>query len=253
MQLESICTIVTGGASGLGRAVVELFAKKGAHAAIFDTDEEAGRTVAKAAGGAFFKVDVTNASQMAKSMAAAQSALGPPRILVNCAGVGASAKTVDRNGAPHPLDMFSKILAVNVTGTFNAITQFAALAAQNEPIGEERGVIINTASIAAYDGQMGQAAYAASKGGVISMTLPVARDLARYGVRVCTIAPGLFLTPMLNGAPEAVRTSLAQSVPFPQRLGDPGEYALLAEQIVANPMLNGETIRLDAALRMAPK
>jgi len=175
------------------------------------------------------------------------------RILVNCAGIAPPVKTVGKEFAPHPMDVFRRVIEVNLIGTFTVITKFAARLAQADPVGEERGVIVNTASVAAFEGQIGQVAYSASKGGVAGMCLPIARDLSQYGIRVMTIAPGLFLTPMVKGLPQAAQDSLGKMSPFPQRLGDPSEYALLVKSIVANPMLNGETIRLDAAIRMSPR
>jgi NAD(P)-dependent dehydrogenase (short-subunit alcohol dehydrogenase family) len=183
----------------------------------------------------------------------AERAHGIGRIVVNCAGIGPPAKTVGRDGTPHGLDVFRTVIAVNLIGTFNVLSKFAARLCMAPTLGEERGVIVNTASVAAFDGQIGQAAYAASKGGIVGMTLPIARDLAAFGVRVMTIAPGLFLTPLLQGLPAAAQESLGRQVPFPNRLGDPAEFALLVESIIANPMLNGETIRLDGAIRMAPR
>ncbi len=184
---------------------------------------------------------------------AAEAAHGVARVLVNCAGVAIAVKTVGREAAPHPLDQFRKVVEINLIGTFNVISKFAARLSQAEPLGEERGVIINTASVAAFEGQIGQAAYSASKGGVAGMTLPIARDLSQFGIRVMTIAPGIFWTPMLGGLPQAAQDSLGKQVPFPSRLGRPEEYAMLAASIIANPMLNGETIRLDGAIRMAPR
>jgi NAD(P)-dependent dehydrogenase (short-subunit alcohol dehydrogenase family) len=253
MQIKGLRAIVTGGASGLGGATAAMLAGRGASVAIFDRDEERGRAHAEAIGGAFFAVDVADETSAEAAFAAAEDAGGVARLLVNCAGVAPAIKTVSKEGAPHPLDAFRRTINVNLIGSFNTIAQFAARLAAADPLGEERGVIVNTASVAAYDGQIGQAAYAASKGGVVGMTLPIARDLAQHRIRVVTIAPGIFLTPMLMGLPQAAQDSLGQQVPHPSRLGRPEEYAQLVEAIVANPMLNGEVIRLDGAIRMAPR
>ncbi|HEU0222232.1 MAG TPA: SDR family NAD(P)-dependent oxidoreductase [Paracoccaceae bacterium] len=256
MQLsKDIAAIVTGGASGLGEATARMLAGQGARVAIFDMNEEAGRAVAAELGGTFVKVDVADPAAVRAGIAAARAAHGQERIAVNCAGVGWAARTVDRDGSPHDPDFFVKIVGINLIGTFNVASQAAAGMTRTEPVTAdgERGVIVNTASVAAFDGQIGQIGYSASKGGVAAMTLPMARDLARAGIRVCTIAPGLFMTPMLKGLPEAAQQSLGAQVPFPARLGDPAEYALLVRQIIENPMLNGEVIRLDGAIRMAPK
>jgi NAD(P)-dependent dehydrogenase (short-subunit alcohol dehydrogenase family) len=230
-----------------------MLADAGAKVAIFDLNEEVGKAHAEAIGGAFFKVNVSDEASVTEAVAQAEAKHGVARVLVNCAGIAPAVKTVGRENKPHPLDTFRKTIEVNLIGSFNVITQFSARLAAADPVGEERGVIINTASVAAYDGQIGQAAYAASKGGVVGMTLPVARDLAALKIRVMTIAPGIFLTPMLLGLPQAAQDSLGQQVPHPSRLGKPEEYAQLAASIIANPMLNGEVIRLDGAIRMAPK
>lgn len=253
MKLEGIAAIVTGGASGLGGATAKMLASHGALVTIFDLNEEAGNASAEAIGGRFVRTDVTNEDSVRAGLDAAEETHGVARVLVNCAGVAPAIKTVGKELQPHPLEAFRKAVGINLVGTFNAISQFAARLAAAEPIGEERGVIINTASVAAYDGQIGQAAYAASKGGVVGLTLPVARDLAQHKIRVVTIAPGIFLTPMLMGLPQAAQDSLGQQVPHPSRLGHPDEYALLVDSIIANPMLNGEVIRLDGAIRMAPR
>ena len=252
MQLQGLAAVVTGGASGLGAATARRFADAGMKVTIFDRDTERGKALAESIGGLFFALDVTEEEAVAAALDAAASAHGVARVLVNCAGIGPAAKTVSR-GEPHPYDLFRKVIAVNLVGSFNCIRLVAARLVAAEAIGEERGVFINTASVAAFDGQIGQAAYAASKGGIVGMTLPIARDLADKQIRVMTIAPGLFATPLLMGLPEEVRESLARSVPHPHRLGDPSEYAALAQHIVENPMLNGETIRLDGAIRMAPR
>jgi NAD(P)-dependent dehydrogenase (short-subunit alcohol dehydrogenase family) len=253
MDAANLAAIVTGGASGLGGATAARLAEMGAKVAIFDLNEEAGQAHAAAIGGSFFKVDVSSEESVAAALEAAEQAHGIARILVNCAGIAPAAKTVDKHGAPHSYSLFKKTLEVNLLGSFNVLSQFAARLIKADPIGEERGVIINTASVAAFDGQIGQPAYGASKGGVVGMTLPVARDLSQHLIRVCTIAPGIFITPMLMGLPQAAQDSLGQMVPHPSRLGKPEEYAMLAESIIRNPMLNGETIRLDGAIRMAPK
>jgi NAD(P)-dependent dehydrogenase (short-subunit alcohol dehydrogenase family) len=253
MNLDQIPVLVTGGASGLGGATATLLASRGARVTILDVNAEAGRTAASEFGGHFVAADVTDEDSVAQALDSAENAHGVTRILVNCAGVAPAIKTVNKEGKPHPLDAFRKAVGINLIGTFNVIAQFAARLSAADPIGEERGVIVNTASVAAYDGQMGQAAYAASKGGVVGMTLPVARDLAQHRIRVVTIAPGIFLTPMLMGLPQAAQDSLGQQVPHPSRLGRPEEYAMLVESIIINPMLNGEVIRLDGAIRMAPR
>jgi NAD(P)-dependent dehydrogenase (short-subunit alcohol dehydrogenase family) len=253
VELKGIGAIVTGGASGLGGATAKMLADGGAKVAIFDLNEEAGQKHADAIGATFFKVNVSDEADVSRALDEAAAKNGVGRVLVNCAGIAPAVKTVGRENVPHPQDTFRKTLEVNLLGTFTMIAQFASRLAKAEPIGEERGVIINTASVAAYDGQIGQAAYAASKGGVVGMTLPVARDLAQHQIRVMTIAPGIFLTPMLLGLPQAAQDSLGKMVPHPSRLGKPEEYAQLAGSIIANPMLNGEVIRLDGAIRMAPK
>ena len=253
MKIDGVAAIVTGGASGLGGGTVERLARSGAKVTILDLNEELGTTLATAVGGNFIRVDVTDEQAVASAIAEAEAVNGKARILVNCAGIGPPGKVIDRNGHPLPLAAFSKIVTINLIGTFNVLSQFAAALHTADPIGEERGVVINTASVAAYDGQIGQAAYAASKGGVVGMTLPIARELARYGIRVMTIAPGIFWTPLLAMLPQDAQDSLGAQVPFPSRLGQPDEYAQLVEAIVTNPMLNGETIRLDGAIRMAPR
>ena len=253
MKLAGAAAIVTGGSSGLGKATAEAFAAKGARVAVFDRNGEAADAVAKTIGGLALAGDVADAAAAESTLAKAAAAHGPARILVNCAGIGVAKRVVGRDG-PQPLADFETVIRVNLIGTFNMIRLFAAAASRLEPLESgERGVIVNTASVAAYEGQIGQAAYSASKGGVVAMTLPIARELAQFGVRVNSIAPGLFLTPMLLGLPQAAQDSLGQSVPFPSRLGDPSEYAALAAFIVENSYLNGETIRIDGALRMAPR
>jgi NAD(P)-dependent dehydrogenase (short-subunit alcohol dehydrogenase family) len=253
MELIDIPAIVTGGASGLGAATAEMLAGLGAKVSIFDLNEAEGKLLAEKLGGVFAKVDVTDEETVQAGIATAEAAHGVARVLVNCAGIALGIKTVGRENLPHPMQQFRKTIEINLIGTFNVVSKFAARLAGAQPIGEERGVIINTASVAAFEGQIGQAAYAASKAGVAGMTLPIARDLAQFGIRVLTIAPGTFWTPMLAGLPQAAQDSLGQQTPFPNRLGKPSEYALLVQSIIANPMLNGETIRLDGAIRMAPR
>ncbi|MDG1352727.1 MAG: SDR family NAD(P)-dependent oxidoreductase [Sulfitobacter sp.] len=246
--------IVTGGASGLGAATASALAQAGLKVALFDLGEEKGIAHAAALGGMFCRVDVADPASVKAGMDKVVAELGAPRIMVNCAGIGLAGKTVGR-GEAHSFEMFDKTIRVNLIGSFNCASQAAAHMIAAEPLGPDgaRGVIINTASVAAYDGQVGQIAYSASKGGIVGMTLPMARDLADKGIRVCTIAPGLFLTPLLDSLPEDVQRSLGAQVPFPSRLGAPAEYAKLACHIVDNPMLNGEVIRLDGAIRMAPR
>jgi NAD(P)-dependent dehydrogenase (short-subunit alcohol dehydrogenase family) len=250
---KGVAAIVTGGGSGLGAASAEKLASEGARVTIFDMNEETGRAQAAKIGGTFMKVNVTDPTGVGEAVLAAEKQYGVARVLVNCAGIAIGAKTVGKEFAPHSLDQFRKVIEVNLIGTFNVISQFAARLAQAEPIGEERGVIVNTASVAAFEGQIGQAAYSASKGGVVGMTLPIARDLAQLGIRVVTIAPGIFFTPMMAGLPQNVQDSLGKQVPFPSRLGKPEEYAQLVHSIVTNPMINGETIRIDGAIRMPPR
>lgn len=253
MDINGVAAIVTGGASGLGGGTARRLARAGAKVTIFDLNEALGTALAKEIGGHFEKVDVVDEGAVAKAIASAEALNGKARILVNCAGIGPPAKVIDREGQPLPLASFSKIVTINLIGTFNVLSKFAAALHAADPLGEERGVVINTASVAAYDGQIGQAAYSASKGGVVGMTLPIARELARYGIRVMTIAPGIFWTPLLETLPQEAQDSLGAQVPFPSRLGQPDEHAHLVEAIVTNPMLNGETIRLDGAIRMAPR
>ncbi|NEK22609.1 SDR family NAD(P)-dependent oxidoreductase [Sulfitobacter sp. JBTF-M27] len=246
--------IVTGGASGLGAATAEALAKAGLKVAVFDLNAEAGEAIAAELGGSFHSVDVSDAASVKAAMDAVVDGMGVPRVLVNCAGIGPASKTVSR-GEPHDPGMFSKVIGINLIGSFICASEAAARMVAAEPMAPDgaRGVIVNTASVAAYEGQVGQVAYAASKGGIVGMTLPMARDLADKGVRVCTIAPGLFLTPLLEGLPQDVQDSLGKQVPFPSRLGHPAEYGKLVCHIVDNPMLNGEVIRLDGAIRMAPR
>ena len=257
---KNISAVVTGGASGLGEATARLLADTGVKVAVFDLNEELGRKVADEIGGCFCSCNVADVDSAGAALEAARAAHGQERILVNCAGIALGRKTISRDretGAVqhHDLKSFKKIIEVNLIGTFNMITQSAAGMVEADPVTEdgERGVIVSTASIAAQDGQIGQVAYAASKGGVASMTLPIARDLSREGVRVMTILPGLFHTPMFDTLPEEIAAALGASVPFPSRLGFPSEYATLVGQICENGMLNGECIRLDGAIRLAPK
>jgi NAD(P)-dependent dehydrogenase (short-subunit alcohol dehydrogenase family) len=252
MQISGQGALITGGASGLGLATARRLVAAGAHVTIIDLASSKGAEVADELGGLFVAADVTNAEEVQAAVAAAQSA-APLRVVVNCAGIAPPAKVLDREGNPAVLADFERVIRINLVGTFNVISQASAVIANNELHDEERGVIVNTASVAAFDGQIGQPAYSASKGGVHAMTLPVARELARYGIRVCTIAPGIMETPMLMGLPQAAQDSLGQQVPFPSRLGRPDEYAALVQQIVENGYLNGETIRLDGAIRMAPR
>ena len=253
MDIEGVGAIVTGGASGLGEATARRLAAAGARVTLFDLDEERGNAVANDISGAFTALDVTNEPAVTSALDQAEAFSGPQRILVNCAGIAPPAKAVDRDGSPLSLKKFAKVIEVNLIGSFNIASKFAARLQAAKPMGEERGVIVNTASVAAFEGQIGQPAYAASKAGVAGMTLPLAREFARSGIRVVAIAPGLFLTPMLEGLPEEAQASLGAQVPFPSRLGHPDEFAQLVESIVLNPMLNGEVIRLDGAIRMAPK
>jgi NAD(P)-dependent dehydrogenase (short-subunit alcohol dehydrogenase family) len=252
MKIDGLSVFVTGGGSGLGAATARLFASKGARVACFDLNQDNADKVAKEIDGIGLGGNVTSEADATSALDSAEKAHGTPRVLVNCAGTGNAITTVGKNGA-FPLDAFKRIIDVNLIGTFNMLRLAAERMSKQAPIGEERGVIVNTASVAAFDGQIGQAAYSASKAGVVGMTLPIARDLARFGIRVNTIAPGLFLTPLLMGLSEEALRSLAAQVPFPSRLGDPSEYAMLAVQIVENPMLNAETIRLDGAIRMGPR
>lgn len=253
MEIRGAGALVTGGASGLGNATAKRLAEAGAHVTIIDLPSSRGTDAAAEIGGTFVAADVTDAAQVADAVAQANTA-APLRVVVNCAGIAPPAKVLDREGNPSPLDAFAKIIQINLIGTYNVIAQASAVIAKTEPTdGGDRGVIVNTASVAAFDGQIGQPAYSASKGGVHAMTLPIARELARYGIRVCTIAPGIMETPMLAGLPEAAQASLGEQVPYPQRLGRPDEYARLVMSIVDNGYLNGETIRLDGAIRMAPK
>ena len=253
MNINGVAALVTGGASGLGAATVKALIGKGAKVAILDFDRANTERYAAEIGARAVVCDVSDAAAAEAAVAAAEAAHGPARILVNCAGVGTPGKAVGKDG-PLPLAAFAKVININLIGTFNLVRLAAARMQALEPLtGGERGVIVNTASVAAYDGQIGQVAYAASKGGIVSLTLPLAREFASFGIRVMTIAPGIFLTPLLRTLPEKAQQSLAASVPFPNRLGDPAEFAALAVHILENQMLNGEVIRLDAAIRMAPR
>ncbi|MFI6313949.1 3-hydroxyacyl-CoA dehydrogenase [Nocardia fusca] len=253
MRIEDTVAVVTGGASGLGLATTKALLAEGARIVIVDLPSSPGTKVVAELGDRvrFAPADVTDEAAIAAALDTAES-LGPLRIAVNCAGIGNAIKTVGKNGA-FPLAEFTKVITVNLVGTFNVLRLAAERIAKHEPVGEERGVIVNTASVAAFEGQIGQAAYSASKGGVVGMTLPIARDLASLLIRVNTIAPGLFRTPLLGSLPEEAQQSLGAQVPHPSRLGDPAEYGALVAHIVSNPMINGETIRLDGAIRMAPR
>jgi NAD(P)-dependent dehydrogenase (short-subunit alcohol dehydrogenase family) len=255
MRIDNCVAVVTGGASGLGEATVRNLIKLGAKAAILDMDEVRGQAIAKELGdsAAFFKTDVSDEKSVQEAVDGVVARFGAIHIAVNCAGVGTPMKVIGKQG-PMPIEKFERVVRINLTGTMNIVRLGAEKMMKNAPTEDgERGVVINTASVAAFDGQVGQAAYAASKAAVVGMTLPIAREFADYGIRVMTIAPGLFETPMLAALPEAAKAALNQMMPFPKRLGRPLEYAMLVEQIIGNPMLNGETIRLDAALRLSAK
>jgi NAD(P)-dependent dehydrogenase (short-subunit alcohol dehydrogenase family) len=254
VQISNRVFLITGGASGLGAATARMIVAAGGQAVIADVNHSLGESLASGSSGRarFIHCDVTSEPDAQAAVAAAQG-LGTLGGLINCAGIGPPSRTLGREG-PHSLELFDRVVRINLIGSFNMIRLAAQAMAAQEPNEEgERGVIINTASVAAFDGQIGQAAYAASKGGIVGMTLPIARDLSRDGIRVVTIAPGLFLTPLLESLPRDAQESLGKQVPFPSRLGRPDEFALMVSQILANPMLNGETIRLDGAIRMAPK
>jgi len=253
MDFKNTPAIVTGGASGLGEGAARALAAAGCKVAILDLNKERGEQVAAELGGIFIECNVASEESAEAALKAAREAHGPCGIAVNCAGIAPASKILGREGVM-PLDSFSKVIQVNLIGTFNILRLAAADIAQREPNADgERGVIINTASVAAYEGQIGQAAYSASKGGVVALTLQSARELAREGIRVNTIAPGLFMTPMMASMPQEVQDSLAATLPFPKRLGKPEEFGMMVDQMVRNPVLNGEVIRLDSALRMAPR
>ena len=251
---EDTVAIVTGGASGLGAATVKVLASQGAKVSVFDMNRNVGKKIFNKLQVDYYDVDVSNAIEVAAAVNSVESKFKRLNVLVNCAGIGPAAKTVSR-GEPHEAELFSKVIQVNLIGSFYCASNAAAAMLRSETCTDDggRGIIINTASIAAYEGQIGQVAYAASKGGILGMTLPMARDLSEFGVRVCTIAPGLFLTPLLKGLPSSVKNSLGQQVPFPARLGDPNEFAKMVCHIIDNEMLNGEIIRLDGAIRMSPR
>ena len=254
MKIEGQSALVTGGASGLGEATARELARLGAKVAVLDRNIEQARKVAADIGGAAFACDITDTASVEAALAGAEAAHGPARILMNVAGIGSARRIVGKDGSAAPLEDFERVIRVNLLGTYNMSRLFAARCAKLDPLeGGERGVMMFTASVAAFDGQVGQQAYSASKGGLVGMTLPMARDLAQHGIRVCTVAPGIFATPLLLELPEPVQQSLAASIPFPPRLGKPSEFAELACHIVSNGHLNGEVIRLDGALRMAPR
>ncbi|HSI50676.1 MAG TPA: SDR family NAD(P)-dependent oxidoreductase [Ideonella sp.] len=254
MNLQGVAALVTGGGSGLGAATARALARQGAKVTVLDINEAAAAKVGAEIGGLGLRCDITDTASVLAALAAAAQAHGPARVLMNVAGIGGAKRLIAKDGSPMPIEDFQRIINVNLVGTFNMIRLAAAAMVKLEPLQDgARGVIVNTASVAAYDGQIGQEAYAASKGGLVSLTLPLARDLAQFGVRVATIAPGLFLTPLLHELPAEVQQSLAASIPFPKRLGQPEEFAELALHIAQNGHLNGEVIRLDGALRMAPR
>lgn len=254
MDIQGKAALVTGGGSGLGEATARELARLGAKVAVLDVNLDNAQRVASDIGGIAVQCDVTNPDSVQAAIDAAAAAHGPARILMQIAGIGTAKRVVGKDGNAAPLEDFAKVINVNLIGTYNVARLFAAACAKLEPMEDgERGAMVFTASVAAYDGQVGQQAYSASKAGVVGMTLPMARDLAQHGIRVCTIAPGLFATPLMKTLPEPVQQSLAASIPFPSRLGKPSEFAELACHIVSNGHLNGETIRLDGALRMAPR
>ena len=254
MQIQGQAALVTGGGSGLGEAVARALAAAGAKVAVLDVNEAGAQRVASDVGGLGLRCDITDAASATAALAAAAAAHGPARILMNIAGIGTAKRIIDKQGQPAPLEDFERVIRVNLIGSYNMARLYAAQAAALPALADgERGVIVNTASVAAFDGQVGQEAYAASKGGIVGMTLPLARDLAQFGIRVMTVAPGLFHTPLMAQLPTEVQQSLAASIPFPKRLGQPDEFAALCCHIVGNVHLNGEVIRLDGALRMAPR
>lgn len=254
MELHGAVIVVTGGASGLGAATAERLASDGAKILVLDLQEDLGKALAESIDGAFVSADVTSEEDVRSAVEVA-SEMGPVRGLVNCAGIGSSARTVDRNGTPHELSPFQKVVSINLIGTFNCIRLLASVIARQDPLDAVggRGAIVNTASVAAFDGQIGQAAYSASKGGIVGMTLPVARDLSSVGIRVNTVAPGIIDTPLLASLPEPARESLAYQVLFPKRLGRPDEFAELARFLLVHDYMNGEVVRMDGGIRMAPK
>jgi NAD(P)-dependent dehydrogenase (short-subunit alcohol dehydrogenase family) len=254
MKIEGQAALVTGGASGLGEATARELARLGAKVAVLDVNLAQAEKVAAEIGGVACQCDITDTDRLSAALAKASQAHGPARILMNIAGIGSAKRVVQKDGTAAPLEDFARVININLIGTYNASRLFAAECAKLAPLEDgERGVMMFTASVAAFDGQVGQQAYSASKGGLVGMTLPMARDLAQHGIRVCTVAPGLFATPLMRQLPEAVQQSLAASIPFPPRLGKPEEFAQLACHIVTNTHLNGEVIRLDGALRMAPR
>jgi NAD(P)-dependent dehydrogenase (short-subunit alcohol dehydrogenase family) len=254
MKIQGQAAIVTGGASGLGAQTARELARRGAKVAVLDRNDEGAKAVAAEFGGIGIGCDITSTESLVAALQTARAAHGPARLVMNIAGIGTARRLIGKDGTPMPLEDFKRVIDVNLIGTFNVIRLACAEIVKLEPLEDgERGVVVNTASVAAFDGQVGQEAYAASKGGLVSLTLPLARDLAQFGVRVCTIAPGLFLTPLMAELPQTVQDSLAASIPFPKRLGKPEEFAQLAASIVENMSLNGEVIRLDGALRMAPR
>lgn len=255
MHIKDKTFLVSGGGSGLGAATAQCITEAGGNVILADINEQAGQNTQASLGSSavFVRADITEPADVSRALDQAQTSFGCINGAINCAGIAIAAKTVGRNG-PHDLNAFEKVIRINLIGSFNVIRLTAERLIENSPTeGGERGVIINTASVAAYDGQIGQAAYSASKGGIVGMTLPIARDLSKHGIRVMTIAPGIFDTPLLAGLPEKARISLGEQVPFPSRLGDPSEFGALAQHIIENPMLNGEVIRLDGAIRMAPR
>ncbi len=254
MDIAGTAALVTGGASGLGAATARELARLGARVTVLDRNAEGAKAVAAEIGGLGLGCDICDTASVQAALEAARAAHGPARLLMNVAGIGSAKRIVGKDGSPAPLEDFERVVRVNLIGTYNITRLAVAEMVKLEPLEDgERGVIVNTASVAAFDGQVGQEAYSASKGGIVGMTLPLARDLAQHGVRVCTIAPGLFLTPLMAELPQAVQDSLAASIPFPRRLGKPEEFAELAAGIIRNRSLNGEVIRLDGALRMAPR
>jgi NAD(P)-dependent dehydrogenase (short-subunit alcohol dehydrogenase family) len=254
MKIQGQVALVTGGGSGLGEATARELARLGAKVAVLDVNLANAERVVADIGGVACQCDITSTDSLQAALDKVAATLGPARILMNIAGIGSAKRVVQKDGSAAPLDDFSKVITVNLVGTYNASRLFAAACAKLDPLEDgERGVMVFTASVAAFDGQVGQQAYSASKGGLVGMTLPMARDLAQHGIRVCTIAPGLFATPLMRSLPEPVQASLAASIPFPPRLGKPSEFAELACHIVTNTHLNGEVIRLDGALRMAPR